>query len=811
MSKAQREPEIWRGANIFCLLSFLFSVYLLSYSGIVHSSDGGSMMSVTESMVKHGGFDTHPLIWSRWTTVDRWAQGDFGPDGTLYSKKGILSSLLAVPLFWLALVTPHIGLMHTTMLLNPIVTALTGVLIYAYARRLNYNTTTGLIAALIFGLGTLAWAYSKFFYSEPVSAFFLFLAAYFLLSFKKRHAPLYLVGAGISAGLAATKISNVVLVPFFALYFLAVCLSTGGEETGQELVPFSTGSRDVWKRNALHALVFGLSLAGPLLITPLYNFVRFNNWTQTGYDVVVIPPSLGLYGLFLSPHKSYFLYSPVLILAVLSFPIFLKRHRAEALLNLSILAATGLFFAQWHDWEGGLSWGPRYLVPTIPFLTVVLLPLIDLALSKRRPLLSLGFALVCALSFAVQLLGASIDFKLYLRYLRALPGLYSPVLAPLVQRGVLRVADLDLAWLRSVAGVVKIDALVLTCTLGLVLLSAWGLVYFTRRTASRTVSLAALVCSLLLPAGLSWFSLHRYYDDPRLGGGPDYHALLDHLQDAARPGDVLVVTNHIYGTFFSNYNKTRLDWYALIKEEGMRFPRTAELFERLIARYRWVWLVVDSVPALREVPRPVERWWTEHAYKVEDVAFSDYCRLLLYSTTDLPDPKTPQFPAEAEVGEDIRLLGYDLYPTDEPLRPGQVVKLSLLWQARTPPGEDYTVFVQLLDASGFLRWQTDRYPVDGFCPTSTWAAGQTIRDNYGLRLPEDLPPGDYRLIAGMYRLATMERLTVRTEAGESDHISLGVVKLLPAPLGPRKPNTSPVRLGTARVRKCGFHLCAICI
>ena len=90
------------------------------------------------------------------------------------------------------------------------------------------------------------------------------------------------------------------------------------------------------------------------------------------------------------------------------------------------------------------------------------------------------------------------------------------------------------------------------------------------------------------------------------------------------------------------------------------------------------------------------------------------------------------------------------------------------------------VFVQLLDQDGRLRAQVDRPPVAGFRPTSAWEPGELIRDNYGLALPADLPPGDYQLITGLYLPATMERLVVSTTAGAQldDYVLLDIITVV---------------------------------
>jgi hypothetical protein len=110
-----------------------------------------------------------------------------------------------------------------------------------------------------------------------------------------------------------------------------------------------------------------------------------------------------------------------------------------------------------------------------------------------------------------------------------------------------------------------------------------------------------------------------------------------------------------------------------------------------------------------------------------------------------PPQITPSSPLQIRFGESIFLDGYDL---------GE--DLTLYWQAAGRPSADYTVFIQLWDedeqVAGF-----DGPPVGGDYPTSWWDAGEVIVDRHSLDL-SGLPSGDYRLLIGLYRLETGERL-----------------------------------------------------
>ena len=84
-----------------------------------------------------------------------------------------------------------------------------------------------------------------------------------------------------------------------------------------------------------------------------------------------------------------------------------------------------------------------------------------------------------------------------------------------------------------------------------------------------------------------------------------------------------------------------------------------------------------------------------------------------------------------------------------------------------PDGNDYTVFVHLLDAGGRLALGQDSQPMDGSYPTGIWEPGEVIADAHHLDLGQ-LPAGEYRLEVGMYGSAGGKRLPVMLAGGTPD-------------------------------------------
>ena len=122
-----------------------------------------------------------------------------------------------------------------------------------------------------------------------------------------------------------------------------------------------------------------------------------------------------------------------------------------------------------------------------------------------------------------------------------------------------------------------------------------------------------------------------------------------------------------------------------------------------------------------------------------------------------------------EFEDGISLLGAGL--REERTQDQLDLTVDLYWRANRRPSQDYSVFVQALDAGGALRAQSDSVPVEGRYPTSSWEPNELVVDSHHLRLTAPMA-GEHRLVAGLYHLPDGRRLPLR--AG-GDHVELGLV------------------------------------
>jgi hypothetical protein len=148
-------------------------------------------------------------------------------------------------------------------------------------------------------------------------------------------------------------------------------------------------------------------------------------------------------------------------------------------------------------------------------------------------------------------------------------------------------------------------------------------------------------------------------------------------------------------------------------------------------------------------------------------------------TVRLPDPAQntpPPVLLAAQVGQSIELRGYGLTP---PLPSRQLpLNLALYWHTAAALPADYTVFTQLIGPDGQVWAQWDNPPQAGRYPTTAWAAGDTVVDRYTLTLREGAPPGQYRLLAGMYNPQTGQRLPVRVGGQPQPDNALELARLM---------------------------------
>jgi len=127
------------------------------------------------------------------------------------------------------------------------------------------------------------------------------------------------------------------------------------------------------------------------------------------------------------------------------------------------------------------------------------------------------------------------------------------------------------------------------------------------------------------------------------------------------------------------------------------------------------------------------------------------------------------------LGDAVVFKGYDL--PQHTIAPGDTLNLTLYWAAQRETDASYTVFAQVLSEDGDLIAQRDALPEGGLRPTYEWFPGYFDWDEWPIDIPADAPPGEYRLIVGMYDSDTLERLPAfdADDQPVGDSVDLGMI------------------------------------
>ena len=122
----------------------------------------------------------------------------------------------------------------------------------------------------------------------------------------------------------------------------------------------------------------------------------------------------------------------------------------------------------------------------------------------------------------------------------------------------------------------------------------------------------------------------------------------------------------------------------------------------------------------------------------------------------------------------VRLEGVRSIP---PLRAGEVAPVHLTWLAKGP-GEPVSAFVHLVDETGNGLSQHDGPPGGKNTPYQSWMAGLILHSTHNITIPDSLPPGRYRLIAGLYYPDQSHEPIVPMN-GDNPRLEIGSLEVLP--------------------------------
>ena len=339
---------------------FLFSLIIYAYFiSSFHSANESSRFALTRAIIDERTFIIDK--YREYASIDVTYY-----NGHYYSDKIPGTSLLAIPVYLLDLslgFKEDYQFFNSLALLTTIFSALSVILVYKISRSFNFSNMTCFVLSLIYGFGTVAWVFSKTFFAHPYSAFFALLSVYFILLYfkKKTKSDLkrYSILFGISLGLFVMMEYTNFIIAALLLFLFFLKSKNKLQNLLQALVPFSIF--------VLVVLGYNYAIFGNPFTIPLNYHYSFGNTLQTQW-FRLSKLSEGFYGLTVGFSAGLLFMSPIILLSILGFIIFLKKDKLMAKIFALCFLVTFFFYAASESWHGGNAYGPRYLQVAVPFL-----------------------------------------------------------------------------------------------------------------------------------------------------------------------------------------------------------------------------------------------------------------------------------------------------------------------------------------------------------------------------------------------------------------------------------------------------------
>ncbi len=258
------------------------------------------------------------------------------------------------------------------------------------------------------------------------------------------------------------------------------------------------------------------------------------------------------------------------------------------------------------------------------------------------------------------------------------------------------------------------------------------------------------------------------------------------------PADALVGVTEV-GIMGYYADRTMVDFLGILEPDVAEALARGDLYWALL-RYQPDYLALTAVSPLYAYDLRADPWFQAAYHPVQTVEDPRFwgSPVTIYQRaverivlTESASGGLPEGAIRLDVDlGPIRLLG--AVADQAVIRPGDVLALTLFWQALQPSSGvaeravpiDYTVFVHLLGQHDRVLAQRDATPGLGSRPTSQWEPGQVVADPYLLALPEAaFTPDEAVWEVGLYDASTGQRLTA---ADGADNVRFGSISVRPA-------------------------------
>ena len=250
---------------------------------------------------------------------------------------------------------------------GPLFSALGVASFFLMSRTYNFSIKTCLILAFLYGLSTMFWAYSQTSLNSIPATFFIISGFLFYRKFLIANSNFNLILTGIFLGLAFLTRNDMIFIIIPIFIFLVIYLFRKNTKIKTKIKTLSAFIIPVFSSYVIHKII---EYARVGITDNLPQVISFPNQLATAATSNPYPQQL--FGILFSPGAGLFIYSPIIFTVFVGFFDFYKKYKFDCILIFSITSLLVLVYSAGIYWHGFNGWGPRYLLPIIPFLILPL-------------------------------------------------------------------------------------------------------------------------------------------------------------------------------------------------------------------------------------------------------------------------------------------------------------------------------------------------------------------------------------------------------------------------------------------------------